>query len=60
MNRKVVKNTKFIKLNTKANKLDTKIPHATTLIYINQYKTNIQNLEKKIGDVDKKYQTLAI
>ena len=48
MNRKVVKNTKFNKLNTKANKLDRKIPHATTLIYINQYKADIKNLEKKL------------
>ena len=53
MNRKVIKNTKFNKLNTKANKLDRKIPHAPTLIYVNQYKTDIQNLEKKTGDVDK-------
>ena len=33
---------------------------ATTLININQCKTGKQNLEKKIGDVDKKYQTLVV
>ena len=31
-----------------------KIPDATTIIHINQYNTDKQNLEKKIGDVDKK------
>ena len=37
------------------NNLRKKIPDATTLIHINQYNTDKQNLEKKIGDVDKKY-----
>ena len=47
--------------------LDVKIFHCTTLcvdyayatalIDINQYNTDKQNLEKKIRDVDKKYQT---
>ena len=45
-----------------ADKLKTvmleKIPEATTLIHINQYNTDKQNLEKKIGNVNKKYQTL--
>ena len=50
----VVKNTKFNTLKTKVNNLENKIPDATTLIHINQYKTDKQNLEKKIGDVDKK------
>ena len=31
-----------------------KIPYATALIHINQYNTDKQNLEKKIGDVHKK------
>ena len=49
-----VKNTKFITLNTKVNNLKKKIPDATALIHINQYNTDKQTLEKKIGDVDKK------
>ena len=49
-----VKNTKFITLNTKVNNLKKKIPDATALIHINQYDTDKQTLEKKIGDVDKK------
>ena len=60
--KQAVKNTKFNILNTKINNLEKKNPHATTLIYINQYNTLIyinqyntdkQNFEKKIGDVDK-------
>ena len=43
----VVKNTKFNTLKTKVNNLENKIPDATTLIHINQYKTDKQNLEKK-------------
>ena len=50
----VVKNTKFNTLTTKVNSLEKKIPDATTLIYINQYNTDKQKLEKIIGDVDKK------
>ena len=50
----VVKNAKFNTLETKVNNLEKKIPDATTLIHINQYNTDKQNLEKKIGDVDKK------
>ena len=50
----VVKNTKFSALKTKANSLGTKIADATTLIRINQYSTNKQNLKKKTEDVDKK------
>ena len=52
----VVKNTKCNTLKTKANSLEKKIPDAATLIHINQYITDKQNLEKKIGGVDKKYQ----
>ena len=53
---KVVKNTKFKTLKAKVNSLTKKIPGETTLIHINQYNTDIQSLEKKIEDVDKKYQ----
>ena len=52
VNNEVVKNTKFNTLKTKVENLETKIPHATTLIHINQYNTDKKNLEKKIGDVD--------
>ena len=50
----VVKNTKFNTLKTKLNNLEKKIPDATTLFHINQYNIGKENLEKKIGDVDKK------
>ena len=43
----------------KVNKLDKMIPDATTLIHINQYNTDKQNLGKNVGDIDKKYQTLV-
>ena len=49
-----VKNKKFNTLKTKVNSLGKKIIDATTLIHIYQYKTDKQNLETKIGDVDKK------
>ena len=39
---------------TKVNSLGKKIPDATTLIHINQYNTDKQNLGKQIGGVDKK------
>ena len=52
---KVVTNTKFSTLKTKVNNLDKEIPDAITLIHINQYNTEKQNLEKKIDDVDKKW-----
>ena len=51
---KVVKSKKFSMLRTKVNNLEKKIPDATTLIHINQYNTDKQNLNKKNGDVDKK------
>ena len=41
-----VKNTKFNTLKTKVNNLDKKIPDGTTLIHINQYNTDKQNLGK--------------
>ena len=42
----VIKNTKFNTLKTKVNNLEKKILDATTLIHINQYNTDKQNLEK--------------
>ena len=44
MHNRVVKNKKFNTLNN----LEKKIPPATTLIDINQYNTDKQNLDKKI------------
>ena len=52
----VLKNTKFNTLKTKVNNSEKNIPDTTTLIHIKQYNTDKQNLEKKIEDVDKKYQ----
>ena len=43
----VVKNTKLNGLNTKVNNLQNKILDLTTLIHINQYNTDKQNLDKK-------------
>ena len=54
VSKKVVKNTKFNTLKTKVNELDKIFPDATTLIHINQYNIDKQNLEKQIEDVDKK------
>ena len=51
MSKKVVKNIKFNKLDTKVNNLENKNPDATTLITINQCSTDKQKLEKKIGVV---------
>ena len=42
----VVKNKQFNTLQTNVNNLDNKIVDATTLIHINQYNTDKQNLEK--------------
>ena len=52
----VVKNTKFNTLKTKVNDLEKNIPDATTLIPINQYNTDKQNLEMKKKILIKKYQ----
>ena len=54
--------------NTKVNNLEKKIPDATTLIYINQYDTDKQNLEKtlemvkiqKLVKLRTKYQILVV
>ena len=45
---KVAKNAKFNTLKTKVSNLEMKIPNAITLIHINQYNTDKQNLEKNI------------
>ena len=50
VSKEVVKNATFDKLNTKVNSLENKIPAATTLIYINQYNTDKQSLEKKVRE----------
>ena len=56
----VVENVKFNVLETKLNNSDKKNLDATALSHINQFKTDKRNLEKKIRDVDKKYQTLVV
>ena len=56
----VVKNTKFSTLKTKVNSLEKKIPDATTSIYINQYTTDKQNLEKKLDMSIRKYQIQVV
>ena len=50
----VVKNTKLNTLKTKVNNLEKKSSDATTLIHINQYNTDKQNLKKKVKYVDRK------
>ena len=49
-----IKNTKYNTSKTKVNSIKTKIPDATTLIHINQYNIDKQNLYKKIGNADQK------
>ena len=49
----VAKNTKSNTLKTKVNYLEKTIPEATTLIHINQCNKDKQNLEKRIGYVNK-------
>ena len=56
----VVKNRKFNTLETKVNSIEKKIPDAATLIHINQYNTDTQNLEKEIGYVDKKQYQIQV
>ena len=48
MDNEVVKNRKSNTLGTKVNNLERRIPAAITLIHINQYNTDKQNLEKKL------------
>ena len=45
VDKQVVKNTKFNKLNTKVNNFEKKVSGGTTLIHINQCNTNKQSLE---------------
>ena len=54
VNNEVVKNSKFNTQNKKGNNLEKKIPDTTTLIHINQYKTDKQNLEKNVKMLIKK------
>ena len=54
---KDVKNTNFNTLKANVNNLDNKNSDGTNSIHINQYSTDKQNLEEKIGDVDKKNTT---
>ena len=54
VNKQVAQNTKVNTIKTKVNDLDKKILYATSLIHINQYNTDKQNLEKKFKDADKK------
>ena len=56
----VVKNTKCNTLMTKVNSSEKEIPDATTLIHINQYNTDKQNLEKKMKMLIKKYQMRVV
>ena len=46
LDNEVVKNKKFNTLEAKVNSFDKKVPDATTLIQINKYKIDKQNLEK--------------
>ena len=48
MSKEVVKKIVCNKLNTKINNLENKIPDATSLICINEYNRDKQNLEKKM------------
>ena len=57
---KLLRIQKFNTLKTKVNSLEEKVLDATTLISINQYNTDKQNLQKKIGDVHKKDQLRLI
>ena len=56
VSKEVAKNTKFNKLNEKENDLENKfrIPYASILIEKNLYKADKQNLETKIGRINKK------
>ena len=60
VSKEVVKKTVNNKLNAKVNNLENKIPDASKLIQVNQYNTDKKNLEKNVGDVDKKYRMLVV
>ena len=55
-----MKNTIFNTVKTKVNNLGKIIPDAATLIHINQYNTDKQNMEKKNWVVDKKYRITVV
>ena len=54
MSKEVVKKTEYNKVNTKVNNLENKNTDMCTLIWTNQYNADKQNLEKQIGEVEKK------
>ena len=56
----IVKNKKFNTLKTKVNVLEKKTHDATTLIRLNQYNTDKENLEKKLEMLMKKYLTQVV
>ena len=56
----VIKNTKFNTLQTKVNSLEKTIPDATTLIHIDQYNADKQNLEQKLEMLNKKTDTRCV
>ena len=60
LDNEVIKSTKFNTLKAKMNNLETKILNVTTLIHINQYNTDKQNLEKKLKMLIKKYQIQVV
>ena len=47
-------------IKTKVNNLTKKVRDATTLMRINQYNTDNQNLEENVGDIDKKTNQLTL
>ena len=60
VNKEVVKNTVYIKLNTKVNNLVNKAPDASILIQSSQCNADQQNLEKKLITVRTRYLTLVV
>ena len=47
-------------MKTKVSNLEKKIPDGTTLIHVNQYNTDKQNLDKKMEMLIKKYEIEVI
>ena len=58
MSKVYLKTTVYSKLNMKVNR--KKIIDVSALIQTNWYNTDNQNLEVKIGDIDKKYLALVV
>ena len=50
----------LLKIQNLANSFQKKIPDATTLIHINQYNTDKENLEKKMEMLITNYQILVV